>query len=376
MSQCDETLPCCKRCHRRRETCSYLQDYGPGLPRGDHHQHLQLTPSQAGSPSRGSPTPPEPSSYSIDLELTHFYLVHTYKTLWGREEAQLVWRDVIFPNSIHHPSLRNGIFAMAAMHRLSTSPDLTAEQRAVYRTTALQKQTAALEGFVRLLHSLDSVTVEVALPMSMLVAQWAFASKSLPPELNILSVTMDLSPSFESVPPFAMDSTLVQFLELLRRVQPVHHVLEQSRDTLMAGSLKPLMWTPKPEDLPPLPADTQRALDSLRRHLEAAPSLFEGDDPVRSLENLFRLSLVPQWGELISGWIVRVPEPFVRALRERDHAALTILAYWAASFYPINERWWARGWSMALIEEVSGTVEEPWAGLMRWPRGYIGLTDA
>lgn len=200
----------------------------------------------------------------------------------------------------------------------------------------------------------------------------------LPPELNILSITMDISPSFEAVPSFAMDSALTQFLELLRRVQPIHHVLEESRESLMAGPLKPLMAAPELIDLPPLVPDTQMAIDALRRELESVPDVlqpFGGSNPVDSLYYMFMLSLRPEWGELMVGWIVRVPEEFIQALRERRHPALVILSYWAASFYPINERWWARGWSMSLIREVSASVDEPWKGLMAWPRKYIGLDE-
>lgn len=323
---------------------------------------------------------PEPATYAIDLELTHFYLVHTYRTLRGREDAQLVWRDVIFPSSIRHPPLRNGLFAMAAMHRLTTATDMTPERRAMYRTTALQKQTAALEGFVRLLRSPDGDAAEVALPMSMLVAHWAFASKILPPELNILSVTVDdaAGPGAGAVSSSAADSALTQFLELLRRVQPVHHVFEQGRESLMASRLAPLMAAPDASDLPPLAADTRQAIDALRRALEAEPDVlqpFEGASPIDSLYYMFMLSLRPEWGELMVGWIVRVPEGFVRALRERRQPALVILSYWAASFYPVNERWWARGWSAALIKEVSVFVDEAWRALMRWPRKYIGLEE-
>lgn len=286
-----------------------------------------------------------------------------------------MWRDVIFPNSIHHPPLRDGIFAMAAMHRLTTSADLTPEQRCVYKATALRKQTAALRGFVPLLHDIDDHTAEVALPMSILVAHWAFASRNLPPELNILSM-MDISPSFEAVPSFAMGSALNQFLELLRRVQPIHHVIDQARASLMSGSLSPLVAAPKGHELPDLSDDTRVALATLRRHLDVVPdimSFFRKEDPIDSLDHMFRLSLRPEWGELMVGWAVRVPEKFVQALREGDHAAMTILAYWAASFYPANERWWANGWSVALILEVSNMVAEPWSGLVGWARQYVGL---
>lgn len=328
------------------------------------------------------PTAPEPSSYLVDLELTHFYLTHTYKTLWGREEAQLVWRDIIFPLALKNPPLLDGIFAMATMHRLVVSGDLSPEERSMYTSTALRKQTAALAGFVPLLHSLNNDTAEVAFPMAILVAYWAFASPRLPPELSILSITVDLGPSFSPAPSLTRESAITQFLELLRRIRPTHHIMNQARERLLGGRLSPLAQSPSIHDLPALPDNTQHALTTLRAHLESVPEIvksFHGAHPITSLDFMFRLSLQPEWGELMVGWAVRIPEDFVEEVRRRNPAALTVLAYWAASFHCVDDRWWASGWPVALIVEVSSEVAgvaEPWGGLVGWARRYVGLETA
>lgn len=324
-------------------------------------------------------TPPEPSSYLVDLELTHFYLTHTYKTLWGREEAQLVWRDIIFPLALKHPPLLDGIFAMTAMHRLVMSGTISPEDRAMYTSTALRKQTSALAGFVPLLHSLNDDTVEVAFPMAILVAYWAFASPRLPPELSILSITVDLGPPFSPAPPITNESSITQFLELLRRIRPTHHIINQARERLLGGRLSPLAQSPDMHDLHPLSENAKHALTILRSHLESAPDIvrcFEGAHPITSLDFMFRLSLQPEWGELMVAWAVRIPEYFVDQVRRRNPAALTVLAYWAASFHCVDDRWWARGWPVALVVEVSSEVAgyaEPWGGLVGWARRYVGL---
>lgn len=314
----------------------------------------------------------------VDLELTHFYLTHTYKTLWGREGAQLVWRDIIFPLALRHPPLLDGIFAMAAMHRL-VSGNLSPEDRAMYTSTALRKQTSALTGFLPLLHSLNHDTAEVAFPMAILVAYWAFASPRLPPELSILSITVDLGSSFSPASSSTTESSITQFLELLRRIRPTHHIMNQDRERLLGGRLSPLAQSPNMHDLPPLSENTQHALTILRSHLESAPEIvrsFEGAHPITSLDYMFRLSLQPEWGELMVAWAVRIPEQFVEEVRRRNPAALTVLAYWAASFHCVDDRWWARGWPVALVEEVSSEVAayaEPWGGLVGWARRYVGL---
>lgn len=291
-----------------------------------------------------------------------------------------MWRDILFPLALRHPPLLDGIFAMAAMHRLIVSAaDLSPEDRSMYTSLALRKQTSALAGFVPLLHSLNNDTAEVAFPMAILVAYWAFASPRLPPELSILSITVDLGPSFSPAPSITRESSITQFLELLRRIRPTHDIMNQARERVMSGRLAPLAKAPEIENLPPLPENTRHALTTLRSHLESAPEIvrsFHGAHPITSLDFMFRLSLQPEWGELMVGWAVRIPEDFVEEVRKRNPAALTVLAYWAASFNCVDDRWWAQGWPVALVVEVSSEVAgyaEPWGALVRWARRYVGL---
>ncbi|CAI4214247.1 unnamed protein product [Parascedosporium putredinis] len=263
-----------------------------------------------------TPSTPAPTqslaAQAVDLELTHFYLTHTYKTLWGRPEVHPIWRDVVFFDAIRHPFLLNGLLAVAAMHKIITcgDPDGT------YASAALRKQTAALEGFVPLLHDMTPEAAEVAFPMSILVSYWAFASRNLPPELSILSATEDLLPtafadqhtnsstaSPAATPTAAPESVLTQFLELARRVRPTHAVHSSARETLLRSKLSPLMKVPDPSELPELDEDTRRALARLHERVDPllGPIWDAGAKPeFLALDNLYRVMLWPQWGSCCS----------------------------------------------------------------------------
>lgn len=308
----------------------------------------------------------------MDLELTHFYLTHTYKTLWGRPEAHLVWRDVIFLDAVKHPPLLNGLLAVAAMHKIVTCGD----PDSVYKSTALRKQTAALEGFVPLLHSVTQETAELVFVMSILVSYWAFASLRLPPELSILSTTVDLRLSFEPDHSLTAEPILTQFLELVKRVQPNHHVVNEARPLLLCGKLSAMTKVPGDDELPDLDKDTKNALSALNQHIHTLPrhlSEYHASLPLLKLDYMYRMALKPEWGELIIAWPVRVPNEFVEDMRARNHAALTILAYWGVALHTLQDRWWAKDWGVALITEISSIVTGPWAELLRWPRRRVGL---
>lgn len=308
----------------------------------------------------------------MDLELTHFYLTHTYKTLWVRQEARLLWRDIIFLDAIMYPPLLSGILAVAAMHKILTCGD----PDSAYKSIALRKQTAALEGFVPLLNSVTKETAEIVYSFSLLVSYWAFASLRLPLELSILSTTVDLELSQDADYSLPTGSILTQFLELLKRVRPTHAVLNETRPLVLTGKLSPMSKVPEDGELPGLDEDTKSALSALDRHIHPLPrclSEYHASIPLLKMDTMHRIALKPEWGELIVAWPIRLANGFIEEVKLRNHVALTILAYWAVAFHTLEDRWWAKGWGISLISEISSIVTGPWAELLEWPRRRVGL---
>ncbi|KXJ86081.1 hypothetical protein Micbo1qcDRAFT_168882 [Microdochium bolleyi] len=507
--KCDETLPCCDRCRRRHEHCSYLDECygspsaaaaanntttaasglvttpgssssggpGSGGPNGtgphpppapglfssssasvsQHHQyHTGAASSHHGFPPRAgssagrlglldtsshghlnhhamsqspaiTPTPlfTAPSgildgassdSYLVDMELLHFYLTCTYKTLWGRPEGKLVWRDVIFREALAHPALLNGLLTTAALHRIvllgqSHGPAAAA----VYHGVALYKQRQALEGLVVLLRSLNPDSCRAIFPLSMMVSFWSFVSREVPEELGILT-TLDVngginpagnhqngsqqqyqqqqqqhhSPADSThdqqqppgtprnpnmLPP--MKSVLDLFVELIRRIRAVQTIAQESQSWLTQSQFLPLMATPTYEALPPLPEGISAALHAVDAHVQRTPriaAMLSGLDSKYSLHTMYQLSRSPDWLELVTGWPMTLPQSFVDELQRRNHAALTVFAYWLGCFQVLEDRWWAKGWTAALMQEIEVTVRGgEWAGLVDWVRMYLSI---
>ncbi|KAM5366827.1 hypothetical protein ACJZ2D_010367 [Fusarium nematophilum] len=346
--KCDETLPACKRCLQRREKCSYLEDYGT----------INSPPSRKTTNDSPSLNPP--------------YLTQTYATLWGHVEGQMVWRDVIFQMALTHRVLLDGLLATAAIHRIVSS----ATSNPLSEYIALQKQTVVLEGLRMILQSSYAGSSEILFPVSTLVAYWAFASRSLPEGLNILS-TSD-APLSNGSPNTETGSATEQFLLLVRRIQPTRAIVRETRDWLLHGSLSELARIPALDEIPPLSQHVDDVISELESHLGpqfTTSSMVTNNLPIFSLRSMFRLSRCPDWAYLVVGWPMQLSEDFLGYLKHRDPAALTILAFWAVCFDALGERWWAWGWSRALVLDIGSIVPEPWRTLVQWPKRWLGLAE-
>lgn len=306
------------------------------------------------------------------MDLVHSFVTTTHTTLWSRPEGQLVWRDFVFREALQQPFLMNGVLAISAMHRLFIGP-ITA----TLRETTLAKQGALLRGLLALLSSENAENCQAAFPLSLIVSFWAFASKNLPPEFNILSANSSSRPNRETqqnknIP----TSYLEQFLDLINLIRPVDAIVQKRRPVLLEGKYRELMRVPDPEEVPELPVGTAVALDHLKSYL----AQHDGDlvdmidaPTFGTLTYIFRLATCPDWSELIVGWAIQLPASFVSRLRNMDNAALVLLGYWAVCLRALDDRWWAAGWSKALLGEINSVVKGEWSHLLEWPNSFLGI---
>lgn len=351
--QCDETLPSCKRCNQRREKCSYLEEYAS----------TASPSSESAVPASGASISPQPQLSISDLDLTHQFLTQTYITLWGNEEGRLIWRDTVFRLSFSHRFLLDAILATTALHRII----LVGAPCPEYEDIVLRKQTPALEGLQMLLRNLDGANANITFAMSTLVSYWAFASRSLPDRLSILGTPSDSD---------GKTSVISQFIELLRKVQPTSTVLGHFRECVYQGNLRGLTRIPDDGTLPDLPQDERDVIANLERALQRTrciPAVRPECHPMWVMAYMFRIRQCPEWYHLLVGWVMQLSDGYIELVRRRDHAALTVLSFWAVCLDELDDRWWAAGWSKALVCEISSLVEGEWATLLKWPRRWLKL---
>ncbi|KAH8193642.1 hypothetical protein TruAng_012191 [Truncatella angustata] len=310
-------------------------------------------------------------SYLIDMDLIHFFITRTYSTFWSRPSGQLIWRDVVFQEALRQPALLNGILAISAIHKI-----VTTKTTADFRILTLTKQRATLEGLLALLPSVDAESCNVVFPLSMIVSYWALASNNLPRELSILSTDAELHFAPDTDQDVVSASALDQFIELVRRIQPVNAIVQAGRHWLLHGKYAEFTWSPDLADLPELSEETADVLAHLKSEFEGEGEDLRGmiDSPsLMSLTSQFRLARSSEWFELIVGWAIQLRGSFIGHLKNRWQPALILLSYWAVCFYRPDGLWWASGWSEALVVEIDGIVKGERSRLLDWPKRYLDI---
>ncbi|KAK2592436.1 hypothetical protein QQS21_009852 [Conoideocrella luteorostrata] len=374
MGQCDETLPSCARCRRRREVCSYLEQYSPPptvtLP-------LRLPPFSIERPDAAT-------EHLEDMDLAHIFLTETYATLWSGTRGQMTWRDTVWKAALRQPALLNGILAMAAMHKVvamsapppplphDTDPGPSPGPDRRYQVMALRKQAATLPAFVALLAKLDETTCHDSFVLSILVCFWAFASRNLPVQLGIFDAEGDPASWRNVRANLPATNPVNDFVQICRKLKPITILTRQCHGWLKQGPMSAFMETPAIDDLPSLGSDAAHALDKLERRLEIkAPHLLDFGSaqqrPLLSFRFAYRAVQCREWLELAIAWPSLLPEVFVEELETGSEAALTVLSYWAVAFQPLDIYWWAKGWAAALVIHIAARVRGEWAELVKWP---------
>ena len=73
-------------------------------------------------------------------------------------------------------------------------------------------------------------------------------------------------------------------------------------------------------------------------------------------------------------WPVQVSQEFLDLLKERDPAALILLAHYCILFVPLEEKhWYMKGYSRRLLSRIYNKLDEEWRTWLQWPIEKIGL---
>lgn len=358
----------------------------PSAPMAHDAMGHMSSSSSSGISSEQRPDPDSDGSSLMDIEMTHFFLTKTYETLMFRRPAQVLWRDDIFEFSLSQPALLQGILTTAMLHKIAITDSPEIKLR--YTGEALKKQGDALKSFISILNRPSPANCEALFCLSMLLTIWAFASKSLPPELNILHQSMfDKAPNDPGNQITGGQSPVHDFVKIVAISQGVYTILGETLDWLKNSPVNEFMRKCDLDTLPPIEKDADRALTELEHHLEANRKLSGSNSPgletdefdlfrkqIQDLRRIFRVSRCAGWHDRIFGWSIMLPNPFVQALKQENYAALIILAYWAACLNALDESWWVHGWPKAIVLDIYSIVQGPWKQFLEWPAQLFTAT--
>ncbi|OQE00810.1 hypothetical protein PENVUL_c045G01848 [Penicillium vulpinum] len=343
--KCDETRPLCNACTSRQLPCIYS--------------------SVAEASPKPEPKPPAmPEFISPKYDAHHLLLMHkfsteTYKSLCGDQSDMEDWQLLIPKLAFEHDFLLHGIFSLAALHMVATTPD--SGQVISYLDTALRCNELAFAPFREALINLTPHNCDAVYAQSAILAAIGIALPRLNAQYRGES--------------FSMIEIIMTVLELLRGTNRISQISKPWRQSTIFSKYE---W----KENPWLDPDVANAIAQLRM----LNSAIENTDSAQHIINLEAIdSLQDSFARFthvtnpapILDWLTYAKREFVDGLRARQPFQLLILMNWAVL---LNESgahfWWATGCGEALVAELSNELKdqnEKWKSALQWPQQRVGI---
>ena len=386
---------------KRHITCSFLEDSAdafPTPPATSLPDHLasqangyptpeiaappfELAPRTSASVTKITPPPLPATKFEIlDLDLIHQYCTRTYMTISSRLATHVIWRDIVFQESLRHEWLLHGLMATAALHKAAALPK-SSQAFEEYANVALTHQNTALAGYIPAVSNPNQDNGIALFSLSLILTVWGFASRSLPEGLRQARTLGAGTPDIR----LPLESPTLHFVEIimvLRGISPVH----EGTNTWLRGDIEEMLRYPQAGDLPPHPPDMEETFDVLSEAVKlyqpeagaGGPSFLKSrelcSEQVQRLRDISRCRQVVEWDGHIFSFLILAPPAFINDIKSAEPMALVIFAHWAAIFRCMDHHWWATGWAPSLVYDVSNLVDlSLWSRALDWPRRQCGL---
>ena len=296
-----------------------------------------------------------------DLELMHQWTASTYQTLTCLEEVRPVWKLTIPKMAFTHTYLMHEILALSASHLAYLQPN----HRRAYHMLATYHQNIAINIIRMELSSITSENCHALFVASSLVTLTAFSS---PNSVNLATPIDDL-------------------VDIFLLMRGIHGILKSAFEMIKEGPLGSILANgPAP---PPTPL-----LLTLRSRLAELSTLLTTQEPDRdvrelcgvAISNLVETTAVDATYtddhelRVTFTWPIRVSMGFISLLRQRNGAALAILAHYCtilhtAEHHPTRKNWFLSGWASHIVESITSTVDPIWQDSVRWPMECIARSE-
>ena len=344
--------------------------------------HSSPTSPQTGSscvddetPSTGISTP---SHSACDSEVTaaedHKLLEHfkaiTYQEIGNDATSRQVWRTDVPDIAAKHPFLMHGVLACSALHLASINP----AERQRYQLIAAHHQSIALPEFRA---EIENPNVDNCIPLlvfTQLLIIHCFAADQHDEDLLLVGGKDD--------------TALPDWLQVIRgschifqAVWP--YIKHEPRLIVMMGGLE---QEPVDDPVTDMSADDERL-----RGLFDLPqlSISKGNDSrfdsspilpallilIRAFSNARAARARDNYTMMaaIRAWPTQVPQEYFDLLRERDPAALILLAHYCILLRRLEDVWYICGYGRRLLSRIYRQLDEKWHPWLQWPLEEIGL---
>ncbi|TDZ35422.1 Sterol uptake control protein 2 [Colletotrichum spinosum] len=312
------------------------------------------------------------SKWITDLELMHHWATATCLSMPRASDAGSIWQFEVPRLGLTYMFLMHQVLATSALHLGRLHPD----QRESYALHASQHQNDAIAGMRESLAQLGPDNCHPLFAASSLLLICAYAT--FPYQRG----------GPEAEPRAEAEPTVDDILDVFLLVRGMSEILNSSQATIQAGPFKSFfteVFTPASTTL----------LDAVSRHLQTYQNTLDSGggggggadvdvDPVSRdvvsreittflgwIEHAVGTTAFPELRVALT-WPIGLTDEYMRLLRNRDPAALTVLAYYSVVVRSTEATtWFMQGWGINAARAIAGDLDPAWKDVIQWPMAFI-----
>ncbi|OLN96278.1 Sterol uptake control protein 2-like protein 6 [Colletotrichum chlorophyti] len=299
------------------------------------------------------------SKWITDLELMHQYSTVTCFAMPRSSDVSHVWQVEVPKLGLTYMFLMHQILATGALHLGHLHP----EQRESYALHASQHQTDAIAGMRESLTHITHDNCHSLFATSCLLLICAYSS---------FPYQRGSSQGHEA-------PTVDDVLDVFLLVRGMSHILSSSQPIIEAGPFASFFTeAATPASTPLLDAVVQH-LQTFRAGLETSdmnpPSrdivIKEVDGMLEWIAYATSTTAFPELRVAMT-WPINLSDEFMQMLRDRDPAALILLAYYSVIIRSTeSSTWFMRGWGINVARTITSDLDPAWKEMIKWPMAFI-----
>ncbi|KAF9883983.1 hypothetical protein FE257_002424 [Aspergillus nanangensis] len=360
--KCDEELPKCGLCKKRKLECTYPP---PSSEADSQHASPPRDASEAVSASNKLPLP----TRMLEMRLFHLYLTETYITVCQGPLDANHFQCIVPRMATSHPYLLDALLALSSLHQASMEPD----DNRMWLETALKYQSRACSALGQVLADFTLDNCGPAFICSIFI---------------MLSVTAYPCLTKEE---YVFDP-LSQVLEIRRLIAGCSFLFQQLGQMEQPGEMEE--WIrykegDKWEDSKLEEEHRSQNLQHLRSELAASLLRIEGQvDAVKEPNKktyrdtwAFLLESFQRWpwgrpnGGIIA-WPLNITEEYIVLLKEGDWVARILFLHYGVGMHLYSHRWFVKDFGRRVVAAVVEPLEEipaEWAETIEWTKQAVSL---
>ncbi|KAJ5717388.1 hypothetical protein N7488_003034 [Penicillium malachiteum] len=361
--KCDEVLPKCSLCKRRKLECNYPPD--PDNPD---------SPSTRDGSETGARTPGSDRSMQtrmVEMRLWHQYLTSTYLGL-SRDGLSAHHLSMTIPQmAIAHPYLLDSILALTALHLASVETG----NSQTWLEEAMRYQSQTCAGLSKVIPEITQEQYGPALVASVFIMLYAQGFPVISPDTS------------------AVDG-LEKVMEVRRLISGCAMLFKEITELGIEGELEGWLSSPDTEEILDsrshnafAPVEDNEKLFDLHKKimssLDQLGSTIKGDtSPNQTIFKStwqFLHQAIEPWPKIgghggVIAWPLFVTDEFISLVRDGDWLARILFLHYASAMRLMCNRWYVRDWGRRLVLATVQPLEEipaMWIDTISWMRGDI-----